>query len=61
MNMECARLITPSLSTIEQYKKELGVAAAEMVLNAIKSESKSETIEKVFTPRLITGQSVRKI
>ncbi|MFA7230956.1 MAG: LacI family DNA-binding transcriptional regulator [Victivallaceae bacterium] len=60
-NMEFARLITPSLSTIEQYKKELGVAAAEMVLNAIKSESKSETIEKVFTPRLITGQSVRKI
>lgn len=54
-NMDFIRLLSPRPATIEQYKKELGVAAAEIVLERING---SRAADRKFTPVLHEGESV---
>jgi DNA-binding LacI/PurR family transcriptional regulator len=59
-NMDFVKFLNPDLTTVHQYKKELGVAAAELLMKKLEDESK--TIEdKIFKPFLREGGSVKKI
>ena len=57
-NMDFIRLLSPRPATVEQYKKELGVAAAEIVLDRIRG---NPAADRKFTPVLHEGESVRLI
>jgi len=61
-NMEFVQFTRPRLTTIEQCKKEIGISAGEIIMEALKSDSpEPEIIQKVFKPKLLSAASVRKL
>jgi len=56
-NMNFTSLLSPRPATVEQYKKELGIAASEIILERINSGS--ELADRIFTPILHEGESVK--
>jgi len=56
--MDFGKFLSPRLSTVHQHKKELGVAAANTILELI-NDKNSKTTGKVFTPYLVENQSVK--
>ena len=56
-NMDFTELLSPRPATVEQYKKDIGAAAAEIILSRL--EGKTETTDRVFTPVLREGASVK--
>ena len=60
-NMEFVQFTRPRLSTIEQCKKEIGISAGEIIMEALKSDKASRKItQKVFKPKLIEAESLNK-
>ncbi len=59
-NMDFIRFLNPAPATISQYKKELGSAAGQLILQLIDGKDDINK-EIIFTPKLIAGQSVREI
>ena len=58
-NMEFVQFTRPRLTTIEQCKKEIGISAAEIMMEALKkSKTSSNVVSKVFNPNLIEAESV---
>ncbi|MFA6717253.1 MAG: LacI family DNA-binding transcriptional regulator [Victivallaceae bacterium] len=61
-NMEFVQFTRPRLTTVAQWKRELGVSAGELIMEALKSGKKDfEARQKIFRPKLIFAESVRKI
>ena len=59
-NMEFVQFTRPRLTTIEQCKKEIGISAGEIIMNALKSDKPSrQSVQKVFKPRLVVAESVK--
>ena len=58
-NMNFTSLLSPRPATVEQYKKELGIAAAEIMLERINGAA--QPADRKFTPILHEGESVKKI
>ncbi len=58
-NMNFTSLLSPRPATVEQYKKELGTAAAEIILERINGGS--QVADRKFTPILHEGESVKNI
>ncbi|MFA6569276.1 MAG: LacI family DNA-binding transcriptional regulator [Victivallales bacterium] len=58
-NMDFVKFLSPVPSTVDQYKREIGTAAAEIVMARIKG--RSVIPDKIFKPILREGGSVRKI
>jgi LacI family transcriptional regulator len=56
-NMDFIKLLSPVPSTVEQYKKEIGTAAAEMILSRL--AGKTNVPDRIFTPILREGESVK--
>ena len=54
-----ASLLSPSLTTIAQPSYEMGVIAAELLLNQINSNEKQKPKETILTPELIERDSVK--
>jgi LacI family transcriptional regulator len=60
--MEFVQFTRPRLTTIEQWKRELGISAGELIMKALKSGRKDfEVKQKIFQPKLIFAESVNKI
>lgn len=58
-NMEFVQFTRPRLTTIEQWKREVGISAG---VEALKSGKKDFNVkQKIFRPKLIFAESVRKI
>ncbi|MDD5697128.1 MAG: LacI family DNA-binding transcriptional regulator [Victivallaceae bacterium] len=58
-NMDFVRFTRPRLTTIEQSKKEIGISAGEIMMQALQSDSTPRKIvRKIFKPRLIDAESV---
>jgi DNA-binding LacI/PurR family transcriptional regulator len=61
-NMEFVQFTRPRLTTIEQCKKAIGLCAGKIIMEALKSDDyQPEIIQKVFKPKLLTADSVRKL
>ncbi|MCF6177160.1 MAG: LacI family transcriptional regulator [Victivallaceae bacterium] len=59
-NMNFTTLMHPPLTTVNQHKEELGVAAAESLMAQI--DDREQIVEdKVFTPELVIRGSVREL
>ena len=58
-NMNFTSLLSPRPATVEQYKKELGTAAAEIILERIDGDL--QVADRKFTPILHEGESVKNI
>lgn len=59
-NLDMLNYLSPKPATINQFKKELGTAAAESLLAQI-NDPKSSTEDKIFTPELIENHSIKTI
>ena len=60
-NMEFVQFTRPRLTTIEQCKKEIGISAGGIIMEALQSNKDSrKIIKKVFKPKLIFAESVIK-
>jgi LacI family transcriptional regulator len=61
-NMNFSELIIPRLSTFNQYKKELGVSAAKIMLEKLKAKKYDpKPVHDRFMPNLIEGASIMNI
>lgn len=58
-NMDFVKLMSPRPVTIGQYKKKIGTAAAEIMMSRIGGAA--EVPDRVFTPVLCEGESVKRI
>lgn len=58
-DINLSKMLSPQLTTIQQPKLEMGRAAAEMLIHAIKRENGSHLIG--FEPKLIERKSVRPL
>jgi DNA-binding LacI/PurR family transcriptional regulator len=47
------------LTTIEQRKKEIGISAGKIMMEALKSGKNKKLVRKEFKPRLVNGESVK--
>ncbi|MDR0931523.1 MAG: LacI family transcriptional regulator [Victivallales bacterium] len=59
-NMDFVKFLSPRPSTIAQYKNELGSAAGQLILQLIDGK-RDVNRQIVFTPKLISGKSVKKM
>ena len=57
-NYEMAQIISPSLTTANHPKRQLGEDAGEMILKMIAGK---EVTSKVYTPTIIKGQSTTSL
>lgn len=62
-NMDFLKFLSPRPASVHQYKKELGISAAELLMEVLKKKYSPENppIEKVFSPFLPEGQSVKNL
>ncbi|MFZ2656926.1 MAG: LacI family DNA-binding transcriptional regulator [Victivallales bacterium] len=58
-NMDFIRLLSPLPGTVDQCKKEVGIAAAEIVMSRLKG--KTMIPDSIFKPVLREGESVKNI
>jgi LacI family transcriptional regulator, galactose operon repressor len=60
-NMFFSELLVPSLTTIHQNKKELGIVAAKKLMRLSHGEKLAEMSSEIFPPKLVEGGSVLNI
>lgn len=58
--MEFVQFTRPLLTTIEQYKKEIGTSAGEIMIQALKAGNPRQVVRKIFKPKLVNAESVKK-
>ena len=59
--MEFVQFTRPLLTTIEQRKKEVGISAGDIMMEALKSGKSRKLVRQEFKPRLINAESVKKL
>ncbi|MDD5728323.1 MAG: LacI family DNA-binding transcriptional regulator [Victivallales bacterium] len=59
-NMEFVQFTRPRLTTVEQRKREVGISAGEIMMQALKAGNSRKTVHQVFKPRLISAESVSR-
>lgn len=60
-DIQTAKLIDPSLTTIRQPAYEMGEKACEMLINYLNNKTEEENKEVVFKPQLIIRNSTSEI
>ncbi|OGV50690.1 MAG: hypothetical protein A2017_13000 [Lentisphaerae bacterium GWF2_44_16] len=62
-NMDFLKFLSPRPASVHQYKKELGISAAELLMEILKEKYSPENppSEKVFKPVLSEGKSVKNL